>query len=160
MGPLPGGAPPLMADNMLGTLAKWLRVAGVDCGYAGGMDDEDLLALAVSGRTVLTRDRLLARRCGGGGLYIASDDLEEQLMQVFEAWPDLLEMESLSRCLVCNVPVEPVSPQEVSGTAPEGVLSRHDEFWRCPNCGRAYWEGTHVRDMRERLSAIRSRFEA
>lgn len=157
MGPLQGGAPPLMADNMLGTLAKWLRVAGADCAYAEGMDDEELMEVAASGRTVLTRDRLLAQRCGEAGLYVASDDLEEQLVQVFVAWPDLMDGEVLSRCLVCNVPVEPATREEVSGSAPEGVLSRHDEFWRCPSCGRAYWDGTHVEDMRHRLAAIRSR---
>ena len=90
-----------MADNMLGTLAKWLRVGGADCDYAEGMDDDALVEVAASGRTVLTRDRLLAQRCGGNGLYIVSDQLEEQLLQVLRRMPDLMDLEPISRCLVC-----------------------------------------------------------
>ncbi len=157
MGPVPGGRPMLMADNMLGTLAKWLRVAGVDCEYADGMDDEELLEVASGGRTVLTRDRLLAQRCGDMGLYIPSDDLEEQLVQVMKAFPDATEGGPLSRCLVCNVPVETASPGDVDGSVPEGVMERHQEFWMCPRCGRAYWAGSHVDDMLNRLSAIKER---
>lgn len=151
------GGPPLMADEMLGTLAKWLRVAGVDCEYASGMDDDRILDVALSGRTVLTRDKLLAQRCGEMGVYVVSDDLEEQLVQVLGAFPRLMDGETLSRCLVCNVPVEPASAAEVKGSVPEGVLERTKEFWRCPTCGRAYWEGSHVEDMRDRLASIMAR---
>jgi len=155
--PLQVGPPRLMADNMLGTLAKWLRVAGTDCDYADGMEDDDLLRVADSGRLVLTRDKLLAQGCGGMGLLVASDDLEEQLLQVLRAIPALSEGEPMSRCLVCNVPVEPASRGDLKASVPRGVLERHDEFWSCPRCGRAYWEGTHVEDMLDRLASIRER---
>lgn len=149
-------APVLMADNMLGTLAKWLRVAGADCEYAEGMGDDDLLEVATSGRLVLTRDRLLAKRCGEAGLYVGSDVLEEQIAQVFRAMPSLMDGAPLSRCLVCNVPVEGVGPDDVRGSVPEGVVQRHDEFWTCRRCGRVYWRGTHVADMLDRLESIRA----
>ncbi|MCK5415503.1 MAG: Mut7-C RNAse domain-containing protein [Thermoplasmata archaeon] len=152
-----GEASPLMADNMLGTLAKWLRVAGADCDYADGMEDDDLLQVALSGRIVLTRDKVLARRCGDSGLFVESDDLEEQLLQVFRALPELLEEEPLSRCLVCNVKVVAAARGDVEGTVHPGVLERHDEFWLCPRCGRAYWVGTHVEDMLDRLAGLKER---
>jgi uncharacterized protein with PIN domain len=146
-----------MADNMLGTLAKWLRVAGADCQYAEGMEDDGLVQVASSGRLVLTRDKLLAQRCGRWGLYVASDDLEEQLLQVLGNLPDLMEGRPLSRCLVCNVPVDPLDRERVVDRVPEGVLERHDEFWECPRCHRVYWMGTHVENMLARLDLIRSR---
>jgi uncharacterized protein with PIN domain len=146
-----------MADNMLGTLAKWLRVAGADCEYAGGMGDDGLLEVASSGRVVLTRDKLLAQRCGSRGLYVGSDELEEQLLQVLASFPPLMEHRPLSRCLVCNVPVEPVAPSTVADRVPEGVLDRHEEFWWCPRCDRVFWMGSHVEDMLARLDLIRSR---
>ena len=157
MDPLQLGPPQLMADNMLGTLAKWLRVAGTDCEYADGMEDDDLVQVGLSGRLVLTRDKLLAQRCGEGGLYVASDVLEEQLLQVLRTMPSLLEGEPLSRCLACNVPVAVASPSGLRSSVPAGVLERHDEFWACPRCGRAYWKGTHVEDMLDRLAIIRGR---
>jgi uncharacterized protein with PIN domain len=143
-----------MADNMLGTLAKWLRVAGADCEYAQGMDDDELLSVAATGRTVLTRDKLLAQRCGLQGLYVVSDDLEEQLRQVFEAIPGLRDLPPLTRCLVCNVGVVAVQGDELDGRVPAGVLERHSEFWLCPDCGRVYWSGTHVEDMLARLQVV------
>ena len=146
-----------MADSMLGTLSKWLRVAGADCDYAAGMDDDGLVTVAGGGRLVLTRDRELARRCGPRSLYVPSDDLEEQILLVLRTFPGLTEGEPLSRCLVCNVPVDGATPEEVAGTAPEGVLERHKEFWLCPRCGRAYWRGTHVEDMLTRLDRLKER---
>ncbi len=142
---------------MLGTLAKWLRVAGADCAYAHGMEDDELVEVAASGRRVLTRDRTLARRCGKGGLYVASDELEEQIRQVFQAMPSLMDGVPLSRCLVCNVPVERVGIEDVRASVPEGVVQRHDEFWSCGRCGRVYWKGTHVEDMLSRLDLLRAR---
>jgi len=121
--PLQLGPPQLMADNMLGTLAKWLRVAGTDCEYADGMEDDDLVQVGLSGRLVLTRDKLLAQRCGEGGLYVASDVLEEQLLQVLRTMPSLLEGEPLSRCLACNVPVAVASPSGLRSSVPAGVLT-------------------------------------
>ena len=149
-----------MADNMLGTLAKWLRVAGADCEYADGMEDDDLVRVSTTGRTVLTRDKELARRCGGSGLYVASDVLDEQLLQVMTALPALLGLPHLSRCLVCNVPVEDATADDVAGDVPEGVLDRHEGFRRCPRCGRVYWEGSHVEDMLARLRVLKARAEA
>ncbi len=148
-----------MADNMLGTLAKWLRVAGADCAYADGMVDGDLLKVASSGRLVLTRDRTLALRCGPMGLYVDSDRLDEQILQVVRAFPSLLEGEPLSRCLVCNVPVEETGHDQVTGRVPEGVRERHERFWSCPDCDRVYWMGTHWEDMLARLDRIKERAE-
>ena len=159
MDAIPCDRPPLIADNMLGTLAKWLRVAGADCAYADGMVDDDLLEVASSGRLVLTRDRLLAQRCGPMGLYVGSDQLDEQLLQVVRAFPGLLEGEPLSRCLVCNVPVEDTGPDQVKDRVPEGVLERHERFWSCPDCDRVYWMGTHWEDMLARLDSIKERAE-
>jgi uncharacterized protein with PIN domain len=146
-----------MADNMLGTLAKWLRVAGADCEYADGMGDEGLVGVAASGRTVLTRDKELAQRCGEAGLYVRSDVLEEQLLQVLRAMPGLMDSTALSRCLVCNVQVELAKADDVARDVPEGVLERHEDFRRCPRCGRVFWEGSHVEDMLARLTTIKAK---
>jgi uncharacterized protein with PIN domain len=148
-----------MADNMLGTLAKWLRVAGADCEYAGGMDDDELLEVALGGRFLLTRDKELAHRSGEQGMYVASDVLEDQLVQVLTALPDLLNEEPLTRCLICNIEVRPVVPDEVVGDVPDGILERHDELWMCPECERVYWMGTHFKDMVERLRDLREMVE-
>jgi uncharacterized protein with PIN domain len=54
----------LLCDQMLGTLAKWLRLIGFDTFYATKeMDDSELLQIAKKEkRIILTRDKELLVR--------------------------------------------------------------------------------------------------
>lgn len=143
----------LLCDQMLGSLARWLRFMGYDTAYPEAMADNDLIAKArVEDRTLLTRDKELAARCAGA-VPIRSDVLEEQIREVAAALP-LRLVNPLSRCSLCNVLIEVVSPEEVRDIVPEGVRSRHQEFWRCPSCGRVYWQGSHWDKMVERLNGL------
>src|SRR5262245_20368627 len=50
-------------DVHLGTLARRLRLVGVDTAYANDVDDDDLIERAnAEGRMLLTQDRMLLRR--------------------------------------------------------------------------------------------------
>ncbi len=138
---------------MLGSLARWLRFMGYDTAYPRAMNDSDLIALACAeDRVLLTRDKELASRLPGA-VRIRSDELEEQIREVAEVLP-LRLVDPLSRCSVCNAVIEPVSKEEVQDLIPEGVRSRHQEFWRCPGCRRVYWQGSHWDKMVERLDAL------
>lgn len=144
-------SPRLLADCMLGRLAKWLRLLGYDTAYETDCTDHELARRArAEGRVLLTRDRELARRRGLETLLIESEQLEQQIEEVQEALgppPD----PSLSRCSVCNVVLEDVSADEVADRVPPYVLETHTEFRHCPGCGRVYWSGSHVRHMSEQL---------
>jgi len=143
----------LLADGMLGTLAKWLRLLGYDTAYDNAAADPELARRArVEGRVLLTRDRELAGRRGLHTLLIQSEVLEEQVREVQGALglpPD----PALSRCAVCNAALEPVSPDAVADRVPPYVLRTQTEFHRCPGCGRVYWPGTHVEEMRDRVTS-------
>ena len=66
----------LLADAMLGRLARWLRLIGYDTVYAQGWSDHRVAARArAEARIVLTRDRELARRRGVRCLLIVLDCL-------------------------------------------------------------------------------------
>jgi hypothetical protein len=136
---------------MLGRLAKWLRLLGYDTAYENDATDHELARRArAEGRVLLTRDRELANRRGLQTLLIQSERLEEQVEEIQEALgspPD----PSLSRCSVCNVVLEDISPDEVADRVPPYVLKTHTEFRHCPGCGRVYWSGSHVRAMDEHL---------
>ncbi len=138
----------LVADAMLGRLAKWLRVAGYDTLYWRG-DDAGLVRLAVAeGRLLLTRDTRLAPRLPPDqSLFIESDHYDEQLRQVIGrlGWPARIG----HRCLRCNLLLDSADKAELRGHVPEFVWSRHDRFARCPGCLRIYWEGTHYQRMTE-----------
>jgi hypothetical protein len=138
----------LVADAMLGRLAKWLRVLGYDTVYWRG-DDAGLVRLAVAERRlVLTRDtRLPPRLPPGQTLFIESDHYDEQIRQVIDrlGWPT----RTGHRCLRCNLLLEAADKAELRGQVPEFVWLRHDKFVRCPGCLRIYWEGTHFQRMTE-----------
>jgi uncharacterized protein with PIN domain len=145
-----------LCDHMLGTLAKWLRLMGYDTLYPEPLDDDEMIALAeAEDRRILTRDKELAGRRGSRSLYVASDVLEEQLRQVM-ADLGLTVVDPMSRCSVCNVPVEEVPKSSVEGVVPEGVYSRQDRFWRCAQCGRHFWRGTHYENIMSTLATLES----
>lgn len=149
-------SPRLLADGMLGTLAKWLRLLGYDTAYDNQASDPELAHRArAEGRVLLTRDQELAARSGLRTLLIESEVLEEQVEQVQDALAPPPQP-PFSRCPVCNTALEPVSREEIADQVPPYVLKTQTEFHRCPGCGRIYWPGTHVDRMRRRLSELTS----
>jgi uncharacterized protein with PIN domain len=146
--------PRFIADSMLGKLARWLRILGFDTLYFRGMDDRNLTEKAVDeGRCLLTRDTRLAAagKDGLNTLFIESDNWREQLREVlgvFQCPPAAF----LSRCLICNSPLEETDREGASGLAPEYVLSTHTVFYRCPYCRKIYWSGSHLVDIRKVLT--------
>lgn len=138
-----------LVDGMLGRLARWLRAAGHDVVYEAPFDDLFLADRARrEDRVLLTRDRELSRRRGVRTLLIESDDLDGQLRQVLGLFP---APGTGSRCLVCNVPLEPVPLTMVQDFVPPFVRQHQTSFWLCPSCRRVYWQGTHWQSMQERL---------
>jgi uncharacterized protein with PIN domain len=145
------GRPKLLCDHMLGTLARWLRILGFDTAYPKPLKDEDLAGLAArEERILLTRDKGLASKKGIRALYISSDVLEEQVGQVLRELR-LSIQNPMSRCPLCNTPLEEAKREEVAGRVPEGVYQRQEEFWRCPVCDKYYWQGTHWDKMSRKI---------
>jgi hypothetical protein len=147
----------LIADAMLGGLARWLRVLGVDVTYDPRWDDAELVERSVAeGRVILTRDRaLVLRRRARNHLFVRSGEIAEQLAQVFGELRFAPEPESfLGRCLRCNDALAPLSAEAARSRVPEYVAETQPEFRECPRCRRVYWPATHVRRMRERLRAL------
>jgi uncharacterized protein with PIN domain len=143
--------PRLLADGMLGRLAKWLRLLGYDTAYENDAEDLHLARRARAERRVLlTRDRELAARRGLRTLLVESETLEEQIRQVCDVLgppPD----PALSRCSICNVSLRPASGEQVADRVPAHVLRTQESFRLCPTCGRVYWAGTHLEHMRRYL---------
>ena len=143
----------LLCDQMLGSLARWLRFMGYDTAYPEPGPDGTLIDQArAEGRILLTRDRELAARVRGA-VPIRSDDLEEQIREA-AAVLRLRLVDPLSRCSICNQILVTVDMAAIRDIVPEGVLSRHHEFWQCPSCRRVYWQGTHWTKMVERLNDL------
>ena len=140
-----------IADHMLGKLARWLRLMGYDVLYPSpAMCDDDIAWLAdKEHRILLTRDRVLAGRARGA-ILVESDMLEEQLAELKNRIGLSVELE-LSRCSVCNAPIELVDHGFARNKVPEKILIAFDEFWYCRRCRKFYWYGSHVENMQLRI---------
>ncbi len=148
--------PRFVADAMVGKLARWLRVLGLDVLYDSTLNDHQLMALARrEGRVLLTRDVPLASGTNGPErLLIESGDFREQLLQVVEAyrldpWRGLF-----SRCIDCNTPLEPALREEAQHRVPPYIFSTQARFMRCERCGKILWEGTHRNHMQKVLEGL------
>jgi uncharacterized protein with PIN domain len=140
-----------VVDGMLGSLARWLRILGYDADYANRRDDAELVRVArAEQRVLLTRDRELAGRRGVQTLLIASQSLDEQLVQVTAAFPPPSGA-GPGYCPICNTRLVPATRQQVAGQVPAYVLKQHQQFQRCPGCERIYWPGSHWQNMQARL---------
>ena len=147
----------MIADAMLGALARWLRVLGLDVAYDPSLDDPELVERAVAeGRVILTRDRrLVERRLARNHLLIRSDAVDEQVRQVLEDLgirPDPGRL--LGRCLRCNALMEPMPAEDARAVVPPWVARTQYEYRACPVCGRIYWSGSHAERMRKKLERM------
>ena len=148
-----------LADSSLGRLSKWLRILGYDTVYYRGDADRIFLRKAErEGRAVLTRRKdVLARQHPGLVLFVASDRVEEQIVEVLGKLGFRPEPENLfTLCLRCNESLKAAKPEEVQSLVPDYVFRTQREFRVCPVCRGVFWPGTH----RERaLSMLRRLLE-
>lgn len=133
--------PKFVADHMLGSLARWLRMMGYDCRYEKGLSDNEIVSISeTEGRIILTRDKELAEK--GGGVCLKTTALDEQLSEVSKRF-DLRFDPSEMRCSLCNGSLGHVDRSSVAGKIPERSLEGASDFWQCESCKKIYWNGTH-----------------
>jgi uncharacterized protein len=137
---------------MVGKLARWLRVLGVDVAYSNTYKDNEILSIAIAeNRVVLTRDTgLAARRTSARIVLIKSDDYMQQIDQVIREF-GLDNFEVFTRCLECNVVLTPVSKESVFERVPPYVYLTQERFAVCFSCNRVFWHGTHADQMLKRI---------
>lgn len=146
------------ADEMLGRLARWLRLLGQDVRYRSRVDDATLLRMCKSdpGRRLLTRDTLLMKRRPVArseipALLVRGVGLEDQLSEVLN-WSGATPL--APRCAVCNGDLEPRPKVELESRVPKYVFETQDSFERCSSCGRIYWQATHWERIRAMVSRV------
>jgi len=152
-----------LADQMLGKLTRWLRMAGHDVVYAGELrapsPEEDLHLLGKAkeeGRILLTRDVELHRKAlrkGIRSLLIRGITISSQLREVSVECRERIEINpERSRCPLCNGRLERKEVAEVRDLLPPKVARSSRPFWRCSTCGKVYWRGRHWEGILRTLS--------
>lgn len=149
--------PGLFCDAMLGRLAAYLRLLGVDCAFNAASDKDWLLQEAArSGRTLLSRDVELlhaARKLELKGFDPGDNEPIRQLAAVMCALDIETSAGKKPRCTRCNAPLLPMERKAVKGAVPPYTFLTHSAFSACPCCGRITWEGSHLSRFREDILA-------
>lgn len=147
-----------LCDQMLGTLAKWMRLLGFDTFYATNtLTDDELLAIAQEEKRVLiTRDKELCVRAKKRCLDVIemkTIDLDEQLFQVVSQHP-IDNEKILSRCTLCNTILDDVEKIDVADKVPERIFENNTRFWFCSHCHKYYWQGSHYEAIVQKIDDL------
>lgn len=154
-----------LADAMLGSVARKLRIFGFDTLYVPDTDDNHILKLGIEqDRIILTADRELYKRMtkeGAKGVLVSGADELDDMAHIFEKLgisPDQSKIGS--RCTACNGALDARTPAEVDSLVPETVLACHEGFWQCVSCKKVYWEGSHLERIRDFARRLEGRLSA
>ncbi len=149
--------PRFITDRMLGPLTRYLRFMGYDTtsanSLAEGRPDEDTVLLDMAlqeGRILLTCDAELARRGKDQAILILSRDVMEQVRQLIAG--RLIERRvALSRCSICNTPLREANTCEIGSAEYAPQNWRNLSFFWCERCHKLYWNGSHGKQLEERI---------
>lgn len=150
-------------DVHLGRLAAYLRMLGFDTFYRNCLADPDLARIsAEEQRILLTRDRgLLKHGEVIYGYWLRETDSRAQTEEVLLRFDLTTELRPFTRCMACNGRLQEVSKEQarasIPAKVPAQVMERHEEFRRCPQCGRVYWKGTHYQRMERWIAELTGR---
>ncbi|MFI9024744.1 Mut7-C RNAse domain-containing protein [Streptomyces sp. NPDC053560] len=141
---VPGAPLRFLLDVHLGTLARRLRLLGVDAAYESeDIGDPELATRSAAQRRVLlSRDRgLLRRRELWAGAFVYSDRPDEQLRDVLGRFTPRLA--PWTRCTACNGELKDADKETVRERLEHGTRRTYDVFAQCTACDRVYWRGAH-----------------
>jgi hypothetical protein len=143
---------------MLGGLARWLRAAGYEAAWEEGINDADLVRRCLaSGRVLLSSDRALmecgAIRSGRVRALLVPHGLAkvEQLRFVMR---ELALARREPRCMACGGVLVAIPKEAARPEAPPRTYAWCTHFYRCSDCARLFWQGTHWHRIQEALESI------
>ena len=139
-----------LLDVHLGTLARRMRLLGIDAAYEPVGDDSELAIRSATERLeLLTRDRgLLFRKTVHDGALIRSGDVDAQLEEVLSRFAPRLA--PWTRCVRCGALLAEVPADDITDQLEPGTRRTYNSFSRCTGCGHVYWRGAHS----ERLESL------
>jgi uncharacterized protein len=157
--PEPLGEDRFVADVHLGRLVRRLRILGFDTLYRNDYDDDELAVISRDQRRwLLTRDRgLLMRSAVTHGYLVRSDDPTEQAVEVLRRFGLSGSIQPYARCAQCNGSIRATEKESVSHLLEEGTRRDYDVFSRCLDCGRVYWDGSHMDALDGFVDEVRAR---
>ena len=143
-------AEPVLLDETVGRLARWLRLLGYDASLVKGDPTTVYRAARQTGHLLITRNTELQQRPGIQVLTIETDDVDAQLRLVKTHIGEPGEPIT-PRCAICNTILIPINREVAKGKVPPYVWRNTQTFTQCASCRRIYWPGTHWKTIESQL---------
>lgn len=143
-----------VVDVNLGKLARLLRLLGFDTLFDNAYEDKEIVEISVAQkRIILTRDRrLLYARQVTYGYWVRSVIPKQQLEEVVARFDLRSLIKPFHRCIACNGLIDFVEKQKVLHLLELKTKKYYDIFYRCRDCGKVYWQGSHIGHIKERFA--------
>jgi len=148
--------PRFVLDVNLGKLAKRMRLLGFDSLYRNDYSDAEVANIALDEqRIVLTRDRrLLYSKQISHGYWVRAVNVNCQVDEVLRRFDLYGSVQPFARCLVCNGVLTSVAKADILDRLEPKTRLYYQKFYRCNDCQKIYWEGSHLEDMRRRYTSF------
>jgi uncharacterized protein with PIN domain len=130
---------------------------GYDTIYYQGENAYPLIKWArEEGRVILTRNtKLIPKRPEDNIIRVMEDKPPLQLRELIQKKViSLNEKNFFSRCLLCNILLVEIPREEAEGKVPDFIFYQQKEFFRCPQCLRIYWKGSHQDHMQKKINEL------
>ncbi|HLG21548.1 MAG TPA: Mut7-C RNAse domain-containing protein [Candidatus Manganitrophaceae bacterium] len=152
--------PKLIVDTNVGHLARRLRMLGYDTLFINPIHDDRLFEVALKeSRVIVSGDRgLFERRLIKSGRVKGFwvdvyEDHTDQLRRIIRAVGPSGAL-PFTRCIECNTPLLSKTREEAKEKVPPHVYETVAEYAYCPRCDQFFWEGDHVKRMREVIERL------
>jgi uncharacterized protein len=140
----------------LGKLSKWLRLLGFDAEYYPCNKTSVLILEALrDNRIVVTRNQKVPLRAGVRVVLVKSESAREQVRELLKQLNiPLVSDKMFTRCTLCNKELITAEKLSVKDSVPEYVFSAQNDFFRCPQCNRIYWQGSHWGNVKHIIETL------
>ena len=144
-----------VCDAMLGKLAKYLRIFGLDTVYARTRGEFEHYMAPDKGTDQYLFTRRLHIRYGDRIVLVRSEKPKDQLREIWQiVSPCVNPSDIMGRCIRCGVPLVDVPRDDIEPYVPEYIFHKYKRFRRCPACGKIYWEGSHAAHMSQFIEEV------
>jgi uncharacterized protein with PIN domain len=148
--PKPLRLPKFIVDVQLGSLAKYMRMLGLDTCYKNNYKKDEIIKISLlEKRVILTKDKgLLKRNEVTHGYWIRSNSPLEQISELIRRFDLKRQIKEFTRCLRCNTELIYLAKKKIEEKLPAKVREHQEEFYYCKTCDKIYWKGTHYEKMK------------
>lgn len=148
-----------VADVHLGKLVKHLGMCGFDTAYRNDYDDKTIIEISLNEhRIILTRDvGLLKDKRISHSYFLRSQSSNDQLTEVLCHFDLFGTIDPFNRCISCNGELEVVEKEKIMQQLEPNTRKYFNEFFRCRQCGKVFWKGSHYERMDGIIISLKNR---